>query len=161
MPNTFFYQKVLTKSTQCSKNASQFSASCKQSNQTNVKLIMKMFPKVITGVVGVTAALALSAQAQVIVDPNFSGPYTANPITVAGVNQGWAPFSAGLIATSPTYNGDSDFLGLGLGCQRWLGHSRRLSNRQRRHSGPKVYGQCVGLPDSGCHNGGWASSAWL
>jgi hypothetical protein len=78
---------------------------------------MKMLPKVITGVIGVAAALAVSAQAQVIVDPNFSGPYTANPVTVAGVNQGWAPFSAGLIATTPTYNGAATSLGLALGAQ--------------------------------------------
>ena len=76
-----------------------------------------MFPKVITSVVGIAAALAVSAQAQVIVDPNYSGPYTANPITVAGVDQGWAPFSSGLIATSPTYNGAPTSLGLALGAQ--------------------------------------------
>lgn len=78
---------------------------------------MKMLPKVITGAIGVVAALAVSAQAQVIVDPNFNGPYTANPITVAGVDQGWAPFSAGLIATTPTYNGAANSLGLALGAQ--------------------------------------------
>lgn len=78
---------------------------------------MKMFHKVITGAIGIAAALAVSAQAQVIVDPNYGGPYTANPITVAGVDQGWAPFSAGLIATSPTYNGAATSLGLALGAQ--------------------------------------------
>jgi hypothetical protein len=78
---------------------------------------MKMFPKVILGAIGMVATFALSASAQVIVDPNYSGPYTANPVTVAGVNQGWAPFSSGLIATSPTYNGAPTSLGLALGAQ--------------------------------------------
>jgi len=78
---------------------------------------MKMFPKVIAAAFGVVAAYSISAQAQGIVDPNYSGPYTANPITVAGVDPGWAPFSAGLIATTPTYNGAATSLGLVLGAQ--------------------------------------------
>jgi len=81
---------------------------------------MKMLSKIIGGSVAIAAVMVFSTsaiQAQVIVDPNYSGPYTANPITVAGVNQGWAPFSTGLIATSPTYNGAPTSLGLALGAQ--------------------------------------------
>jgi hypothetical protein len=67
---------------------------------------MKMFPKVITSVVGMTAALAFSAQAQnLLVDPNFAGPGTANPIGNSGIGQGWATFGATLGVTTPTDNG--------------------------------------------------------
>jgi hypothetical protein len=60
--------------------------------------IMKKFSKIIGSGIGVAAALVISAsitQAQTIVDPNFAGPGTANPITVAGVDQGWATFNNG------------------------------------------------------------------
>jgi hypothetical protein len=58
---------------------------------------MKM-NKIVGSSIGVAAALALSAssvQAQNLVDPGFENPFqtTANPITVAGVNQGWALFN--------------------------------------------------------------------
>lgn len=59
---------------------------------------MKMFPKVITGVIGLAGALAISTsttQAQnLLVDGDFeSGTFTGNPIGLSGpgyVNQGWA-----------------------------------------------------------------------
>jgi len=57
-----------------------------------------MLNKIVGSSIGVAAALALSAsttQAQNLVDPGFENPFqtTANPITVAGVNQGWALFN--------------------------------------------------------------------
>jgi hypothetical protein len=110
----FINKKPLTKPAICSKNNHNSAQTADRSNQTYIN-IMKMFPKVIAATFGVVAAYSLSAQ--VIVDPNYSGPYTANPITVAGVNAGWAPFSAGLIAASPTYNGAPTSLGLALGAQ--------------------------------------------
>ncbi|HUA38121.1 MAG TPA: PEP-CTERM sorting domain-containing protein [Candidatus Sulfopaludibacter sp.] len=70
---------------------------------------MKMFPKVITSAFGITAALALNAQAQnLLVDPNFANPGLAtgnynNP--VSGPNTGWGIFDSAIQATSPTYNG--------------------------------------------------------
>jgi hypothetical protein len=59
---------------------------------------MKMSPKVITGAIGVAAALALSVsttQAQnLLTDPGFDlGLFTANPITPATVGTGWAPIN--------------------------------------------------------------------
>ena len=66
---------------------------------------MKMLQKVL-GCGTVAAAFAISAstvQANLVVDPNFAGPGTANPITVAGVNQGWALFSG---ASSASFAGN-------------------------------------------------------
>jgi hypothetical protein len=56
---------------------------------------MKMFPKVITGVLGIAATLALSTattQANLLFNPSFESAsgFVANPITLAGVNGGWA-----------------------------------------------------------------------
>ena len=64
---------------------------------------MKMLSKTIGGSFAIAAVLAFSAttiQAQnLLVDPNFNGPFTPNPITLtsapggtSGVNQGWALF---------------------------------------------------------------------
>lgn len=66
---------------------------------------MKMLSKIIGGSVAIAAVLAFSAstvQAQnLLVDPNFNGPFTPNPITLTsgpgatpGVNQGWALFDS-------------------------------------------------------------------
>ena len=58
---------------------------------------MKMLHKVL-GCSTVAVVLAFSAstvQANLVVDPNFAGPTTANPITVATVGQGWALFNGG------------------------------------------------------------------
>lgn len=55
-----------------------------------------MFNKVLgCGAVAATLAIGTATtQAQnLVVDPNFAGPGTANPITVAGVDQGWALFN--------------------------------------------------------------------
>lgn len=65
-----------------------------------------MFNKIL-GCGTVAATLAISSattQAQnLLVDPNFAGPGTANPITVAGVNQGWALFNG---ASSASFAGN-------------------------------------------------------
>jgi PEP-CTERM motif len=59
---------------------------------------MKMLNKIVGGSFGIAAALALSAssvQAQnLLVNGSFedAGGFTANPITLATVNQGWATF---------------------------------------------------------------------
>jgi hypothetical protein len=57
---------------------------------------MKMFPKVITGAIGMAAALALTsstAQANLLVDPGFeAAPSQPNPILLpGGANGGWSP----------------------------------------------------------------------
>jgi hypothetical protein len=72
---------------------------------------MKIFPKVITGTIGVAAALALSVsttQAQnLLVDPGFeSGMFEQpNPIPIpGGVNGGWASFG-GSITTAAAHSG--------------------------------------------------------
>ena len=64
---------------------------------------MKMLNKIVGSSIGVAAALALSAssvQAQnLLVNPNFdTAQYTANPITPATANDGWALFGQ----TGPT-----------------------------------------------------------
>ena len=56
---------------------------------------MKMFTKIFAGVFGVSAALAFgttSTHANLLVNSGFenAGGFTANPITVSTVNQGWA-----------------------------------------------------------------------
>jgi hypothetical protein len=56
---------------------------------------MKMFPKIITGVIGMAATIAFSTssvQANLLVNGGFDNAagFTANPITLATVNQGWA-----------------------------------------------------------------------
>jgi hypothetical protein len=61
---------------------------------------MKMSSKIFGSSIAVAAALALGAtttQAQNLVNGGFenAGGFTANPITVAGVNQGWATFLGG------------------------------------------------------------------
>jgi hypothetical protein len=63
---------------------------------------MKMLNKIIGGSsIAIAAALAFSAyttQAQnLLVNPSFENPalFTANPITLSGVNQGWATFGGG------------------------------------------------------------------
>ncbi len=64
-----------------------------------------MFNKVL-GCGAVAATLAISsatAQPNLVVDPNFAGPGTANPITVTGVNQGWALFNG---ASSASFAGN-------------------------------------------------------
>lgn len=58
-----------------------------------------MLSKKIGGSVAIAAVLAFSAstiqaQPNLLVDPNFDGPFTANPIGVSGVNQGWALFDS-------------------------------------------------------------------
>jgi PEP-CTERM motif len=61
---------------------------------------MKMLNKIVGGSLGVAAALALSAssvQAQnLLINGDFedAGGFTANPITPATVNEGWANFGA-------------------------------------------------------------------
>jgi hypothetical protein len=66
----------------------------------------KLLYKIMAGSMGVTAAFATSANAQTLVDPNFAGPGTPNPITLtsgpggtSGVNQGWATFNNSGTAT--------------------------------------------------------------
>jgi PEP-CTERM motif len=79
---------------------------------------MKMFPKIITGVFGMAACLALSSsntQAQVLVNSGFEGVgdvntgngWTVNPISLtsgpggtSGVDQGWATFGGDAGATA-------------------------------------------------------------
>jgi hypothetical protein len=60
---------------------------------------MKMFNKILGCSTVVAAALAFSASTtqavNLLVDPNFAGPGTGNPITVATVNDGWATFNNG------------------------------------------------------------------
>jgi PEP-CTERM motif len=56
---------------------------------------MKMFPKIVTGVIGMAAAIAFStsnAQANLLVNGGFDSAagFTANPITLSTVDQGWA-----------------------------------------------------------------------
>jgi hypothetical protein len=61
---------------------------------------MKMLSKIIGSSIAIAAALTFSAsttQAQnLLVNPGFdasgAGNFTANPITIAGINQGWATF---------------------------------------------------------------------
>src|ERR1035438_2114125 len=57
---------------------------------------MKMLNKIIGGSIAIAAVLAFSAsttQAQnLLVDPNFGGPFIANPIAITGINGGWAVY---------------------------------------------------------------------
>jgi hypothetical protein len=60
---------------------------------------MKILNKLNGGSIAAVAVFALSAyttQANLLINPGFdnAGQFTANPITPAGVNQGWATFGA-------------------------------------------------------------------
>jgi hypothetical protein len=74
---------------------------------------MKMSNQIICSSIAVAAALALSAstaQAQnLLVNGSFEtspGGWTANPITLGGVNQGWAPFDGRAYQSDMFYSVD-------------------------------------------------------
>ena len=78
---------------------SQFGATGKLMSKRPNNSIMKTFLKISGGVIGLIAGLALSvstAQAtpNLLVNSSFESAslFTANPITLAGVNQGWANY---------------------------------------------------------------------
>jgi hypothetical protein len=72
---------------------------------------MKMFSKVVTGVVGMTAALALTsttAQANLLIDPGFESgaPGQPNPIPLpGGAGGGWAVFNGAAYANAAAETG--------------------------------------------------------
>jgi hypothetical protein len=86
---------------------------------------MKMFPKIITGAIGMAAALGLSAQAQnLLVNGSFESPtgFTGNPITLATVNQGWATFNGASSAGTSivaAQDGTTSFLETALVGNNW------------------------------------------
>jgi hypothetical protein len=70
----------------------------------------KLLYKILASSVGATAAFAVSAQAQnLLVNGDFenAGGFTANPVTPAGVNAGWAPYGPAAAQSDMSSSSDS------------------------------------------------------